>query len=234
MSNAILYACIAKKSNIHVEHSIRSGNFFTIVYKILGSLGQNDQKMTYTFDKHYFNIKIYDGITYLCITSDEMGRKIPYSFLDEICNLFDPIKNKMSTVSKFNNTLESKMKEYSNIKFEFSKVKEIQKEVNDVKIIMTENIENLMKRGDELKELEDKTESIEFEANKLKIGAETVKTKMQQYGIIKIILIIACVCGVLLVGGLVIWNLACDGINIECRRTTVPPINVTVTSHIAT
>lgn len=233
MSNMILYACIAKKSNILVEHSVRSGNFFTIVYKIMGSLEQNDQMMTYAFENHYFNIKVYDNITYLCITTNEIGRKISYSFLNEICNLFDPIKNKMSAVSKFNNTLEAKMKEYSNIKFESTKVKEIQKEVNDVKIIMTENIENLMKRGDELKELEDKAESIEFETNKLKIGAETVKTKMKQYGIIKIILIVACICAVL-VGGLIIWYLACDGINVQCKRTVIPQINGTVTSYSGT
>jgi hypothetical protein len=49
MSRSILYACIARGPNILVENSLRSGNFFSIVYRILSSLSQDDQQMTYSF-----------------------------------------------------------------------------------------------------------------------------------------------------------------------------------------
>lgn len=226
MSHVILYACIAKKNNILVEYSLRSGNFFTIIYKIISSLSQDDQTLTYVFEGHQFNIKVYNFITYLCLTRDDVSRRISYLFLDDICNLFDPIKNDALETGKFGWTLQEKMKIYSNPKYEFSQIEAIQKEVDDVKKIMIQNIENLMKREDDLKILDDATVSIEIEADKFKIGAIKVKENIKKWHILKILMIVGVVI-ILIIVALALWYAACGGkISFQCEK---PPINKTIT-----
>lgn len=59
--------------------------------------------------RHYFHFKVYNFITYLCLCNEEVGRTIPYTFLDDICNLFDPIKNNVREVGAFGTVLQKKM-----------------------------------------------------------------------------------------------------------------------------
>jgi len=194
-----------------------------IIYKILQSLTHDDQMMTYAFEGHNFNIKVYDFITYMCLTKKEVDNTLPRAFLNDICNLFNPIKNNIMKVGKFNIILHNQMKMYSNAKFEFTQISKIQKDVDDAKHIMINNIENVMKRGNQLITLEENAVSIEIEAEKLKIGAEIVKEKVTKWNILRILLSGGCIF-IMIIGGLLIWYLTCGGINFQCGRM---PINGT-------
>lgn len=217
MSNLILYACIAKGVNILVEYSMRSGNFVAVINRILGKLTQDDQTLTYVYDGHYFCIKVYNFITYLCLTKEEAGRTLPNQFLNEICNLFDPIKNNIGNVGRFGITLKNKMEIYSNVKYEFPEIKKIQETVDETKNIMIKNIEDIMSRGDQLIQLDTVAEDIEIEAKKFKRGARIVKEKVEQWRILKILLIVGCVI-VMILCIFVTWYLVCGNLNIQCGR----------------
>ena len=224
MSNVILYACIARESNLLVEYSLRTGNFTTIIYKILKQLSRDDQTMAYAYEKFHFNIKVYNFITYLCLTNESTGRMIPFAFLDDVCNVFDPIQHDALEVGKFGWTLHEKMKQYSNTKFEFQKIAEIRKDVGEVRKIMVDNIEHLMERDEKLKELENVAEVIEEDAKLFRRKVTVVKEQLNKWGIVKKLAICGCVILAIL-GGFVIWYLACGGFNFQCGRI---PSNTTL------
>ncbi len=55
---------------------------------------------------------------------------------------------------------------------------QLQGQVNDVKDVMTENIDKILKRGDKLEDLVDKTNDLESSAIQFNVTAKKVKRKM--------------------------------------------------------
>ena len=41
------------------------------------------------FSSYHFHVIVDDGITYLCMADEEFGKRQPYAFLEEVCQILD-------------------------------------------------------------------------------------------------------------------------------------------------
>ena len=80
----ILYSLIARKKSVLAEYTSSSGNFPTVTRVLLSKIPEQDGKMSYVYDKHVFHYIVDEGSTFLCMSDEEMKRRIAFSFLDDI------------------------------------------------------------------------------------------------------------------------------------------------------
>ncbi|GMP94507.1 hypothetical protein CsSME_00043949 [Camellia sinensis var. sinensis] len=86
---AILYALVARGSVVLAEFSATSTNASTIARQILEKIpGNNDSNLSYSQDRYIFHVKRTDGLTVLCMADDTAGRRIPFTFLEDIHQRF--------------------------------------------------------------------------------------------------------------------------------------------------
>lgn len=105
----IIYSLIARDQLILAEYTSTSGNFQAVTRRILEKIPPKDCKMSYVYDRfdyifcklllisllhwsgpdrHIFHIMLVDGLTYLCMADEEFGRRVPFTFLEDIKNRF--------------------------------------------------------------------------------------------------------------------------------------------------
>lgn len=63
----ILYAVVARGTNVLAQYSAEKGNYEAIAARILAKVPEHNVKSFYENDNLSFNFLISDGITYLCI-----------------------------------------------------------------------------------------------------------------------------------------------------------------------
>lgn len=81
----ILYALVARQKSVLAEYTTSSGNFPTVTRVLLAKIPlDSDSKMSYIYDKHVFHYIVDQGITFLCMSDENMKRRITFSFLDDM------------------------------------------------------------------------------------------------------------------------------------------------------
>ncbi|KAH6567202.1 hypothetical protein BASA50_009612 [Batrachochytrium salamandrivorans] len=186
----IIYALVARGTIILAEHAITTGNFTTITQHLLAKIPSGspvsaspsgegraasssskssskvpaDSRMSYVYDNHMFHYLQRDGITYMCLTDDQLGRRIPFAFLEEIAKSFVALYGARAQtaisygLNEYSKTIAKTMEDYSNGAGD--KVAGLRGEIDQVKDIMINNIEKVLERGDRIDMLVDKTESL--------------------------------------------------------------------------
>ncbi|XP_071488018.1 vesicle-associated membrane protein 7-like [Diadema antillarum] len=198
----ILYSCIARGTTIMVELS-RSDehNFQQVVNSMMQNLTTKENfKSVYTSQDYLFHVVIQDGITYMCATSVDFSKQTSYAFLKEImqkvagCSLAQRVHHAgdMELDRDFSSVLGQEMDHYSTMKGGGNdKVAVLQNQVDEVKDIMTQNIDKVLSRGEKLDDLLVKTEDLEASARTFQKTASKVRKKMWwQNTRMKIILVI--------------------------------------------
>ena len=85
----ILYALVSRGTIVLAECSATQGNANTIARRILERLPASDSvRQSYTQDRHLFHILTEEGLTFLCMSDEGMGRRVPFAFLEEIRSRF--------------------------------------------------------------------------------------------------------------------------------------------------
>lgn len=151
---------------------------------------------------------IKQGIVFLCMADESMGKSIPYGYLTEIKDRFMSGSlrerayhcNAYELKHDFGPVLMNQMKRYNRGDGEFgnnTKVKHLQKDVDGLKSIMTENIGKLIERGERLDILVDKTEDLSRSSESFARSAKKVKNKMWWQNK-KMCLILSCVLFIIL------------------------------------
>eukprot|EP00795_Rhopilema_esculentum_P005310 gene5310-478_t len=169
---SIYYAVIARGTTVLVDYSDASGNFEQITTSILPRIPLENTKCTYVSQGYQFHVVVEDGITYLCLADGSMKKRVPYAFLHEIKRRFTSgalktramVCNAYELRRDFGEVLKSQLLRYNKGDFEdpnLAKIQQAQKEVDDVKGIMTTNIGKVLERGEKLEILIEKTEDLE-------------------------------------------------------------------------
>ena len=159
----IVYALIARKKSVLAEYTASSGNFPTVTRVLLSKIPEQDSKMSYVYDKHIFHFIVDNGITFLCMTDESLKRRIAFAFLEDIKSLF---REKYSQIEEtaiafslneaFSPILKQRIEYFSsektnsktdNVKFN-DNLTRVQKQIDDVKDVMVENIDRVMQRGE--------------------------------------------------------------------------------------
>lgn len=84
----ILYALIARKKAVLAEFTSSSGNFPTVTRVLLAKIPETDSRMSYVYDKFVFHYIVDQGITFLCMSDEEMKRRLTFSFLEDVKQLW--------------------------------------------------------------------------------------------------------------------------------------------------
>jgi vesicle-associated membrane protein 7 len=157
------------------------------------------QKLTYTHNDnfiHYIAESPSDypsapsagGLTYLVVASSSLGRRIPFGFLVEIKKRFlarfSPDSTDFATLpnygaGSFNTELKKLMIEYGTTKGgKEDAISNVQSEIDNVRGIMTENIERVLERGERIDLLVDKTDRLGGSAHEFRIRSRGLRRRM--------------------------------------------------------
>jgi vesicle-associated membrane protein 7 len=146
----IIFSLVAREEQVLAEHSITTGNFQTISSLILAKIPQNDSQMSFVYDRYFFHYLKHNGITFLCLASDEFPRRKAFAYLTDLEERFVmEFGERAKTVEQFQaahfgNNIGNLINTYST-----PDQREVLKlDIENVKSIMVANIERVLERGD--------------------------------------------------------------------------------------
>jgi vesicle-associated membrane protein 7 len=197
----LLYACIAHNITILTEHTTPAASqTSSLASLVLPKIDHSKaQKLTYTHNQNFIHY-IADapsehptspsagGLTYLVIADSSLGRRIPFGFLVEIKKRFlaqFPVESTDFAslpnygAGSFNSELKKLMVEYGTTKAgKDDAISNVQSEINDVRGIMTQNIERVLERGERIDLLVDKTDRLGGSAHDFRVRSRGLRRKM--------------------------------------------------------
>lgn len=201
-------ACIAYKSTILTEHTTSAGSATSsLASLILPKIDHSSpQKLTYTHGANHIHY-ISDagaasptnapGLTYLVIAKQELGRRIPFGFLVEIKKRFlaahRPSGSNSGTTAShdnlaslpaygaaaFNGELRALMVDFGTTKAgQDDAFRNVQGEIANVRDIMSQNIEQVLERGERIDLLVDKTDRLGGSARDFRVRSRGLQRRM--------------------------------------------------------
>ncbi|XP_046844734.1 vesicle-associated membrane protein 7-like [Xenia sp. Carnegie-2017] len=185
----IYYSLIARDTTVLVDHSENTGNFQQIAQTILAKAPRQDTKCTYISGSYHFHVMVQENLIYICMTDEEMGKRLPYMFLEEIKRRFcvGSLKQRARTALSyelkrdFQQVLSSQMEAFNSRReggASSDQLSRVRQDVEDVKGVMTQNIEKVLERGERIDTLLDKTEELDSSASTFRTNAVRVRRKM--------------------------------------------------------
>jgi len=199
----LLYSCIAYKSTILSEHttsaaSATSGLASVVLPKIDHS---SAEKRTYVHGNnniHYIadaapassdsSSLSAPGLTYLVVAPSDLGRRIPFGYLLQCKNdflaKFPPDTTNFAGLpaygaASFNTSLKKLMVDFGTSKAgQEDAFRNVQREIDDVRGIMTENIERVLERGERIDLLVDKTDRLGGSARDFRMRSKGLRRRM--------------------------------------------------------
>ncbi|XP_024985367.1 vesicle-associated membrane protein 714-like [Cynara cardunculus var. scolymus] len=165
---AILYALVARGTTVLAEFSAVTGNAGAIVRRILEKLpAEAGSRLCFSQDGYIFHILRSDSLTFLCMANDTLGRRIPFSYLEDIQMRFmknygrvAPYAPAYGMNDEFSRVLHQQMEFFSS-NSSADTLKRVRGEVSEVRTIMVDNIEKILDRGERIELLVDKTSTIQ-------------------------------------------------------------------------
>ncbi|KAM7452605.1 hypothetical protein ABFA07_000255 [Porites harrisoni] len=171
---SIIYSLIARGTTVLVDYTETTGNFQQITGSILQKIPlHDDTKCTYVSGSYHFHVIVNDGIIFLCMADEDFGKRQPYAFLEEIKRRFEnsSLKQRARTAHAyefkrdFGQVLASQMALFSDTGYDDTdQIAKVRREVNEVKGVMTQNIEKVLERGERIDVLVGKAEELDNSA----------------------------------------------------------------------
>lgn len=196
----LLYSCIAHNTTILSECTTSaSSQTSSLASLILPKIEHSTpQKLTYTHGQHQIHYVAESpsehtdspsagGLTFLVIADSSLGRRVPFGFLFEIRKRFFqqfPESSDFSDLpnygaASFNSELKGLMVEYGTTSGgRDDAIGNAKREIDDVRGIMTKNIDSLLERGERLDLLVDKTDRLGGSAREFRVRSRGLKRKM--------------------------------------------------------
>jgi len=160
-------------------------NFPAIARKLVEQIPSTpDSKKSYSYESYNFHYLVEGGITYICMTDQSMGYRVPYAFLFDVSNRFKATfgeriytSGSMGLNDAFARVLQERMDYYSNDKTA-DKINKVKGEIEEAKNVMVKNIDKVLERGSKIEVLVDKTDQLQEQAHSFKRKGTKLKRKM--------------------------------------------------------
>ncbi|KAL6548260.1 hypothetical protein OROGR_008681 [Orobanche gracilis] len=173
---SFIYSFVARGTTILAEYTEFTGNFPAIAAQCLQKLPSANNKFTYKCDHHIFNFLVEDGYAYCVVAEESVGKQISIAFLERIKADFKKRygggKADTSVAKSLNKEFGPLMKEHMqyiiNHADEIEKLLKVKAQVSEVKSIMLENIDKTLERGENLTNLNDKSEDLRYSPKNLR------------------------------------------------------------------
>lgn len=181
----IIYLLIANNTSASpvAEISFATGNHSMMALKLIQKL-QNDQNTSksYAYENRYmFHYHNQRGVSLLCMCDSEFSNRLAYQFLFEIRDkIIDSCGDSFSQIIGFGlkkhlvEEIKQTMTNYNNYKEE-DKLAIVNKNINEVKDIMIQNIDKIIERGEKIELLVSKTDQLQSNAVMFNRQARSVK-----------------------------------------------------------
>lgn len=201
-STPLLYSCIAHNSTILTEHTASvSSQTSSIPSLVLPKIEHSSpQKLSYIHGSNYVHFIAESpseypssslsagGLTFLVIAPQSLGRRIPFGYLVEIKKQFLDKFDGESTdfgalpaygCGSFNKTLKDLMVKFGTTQAgKNDAIGNVQAEIDDVRHIMTENIERVLERGERIDTLVHKTDRLGSSATDFRMRSRNLRRRM--------------------------------------------------------
>ncbi|KAH3763532.1 R-SNARE protein [Pelomyxa schiedti] len=204
----IVYSVVTANGAIVAECTLaRDHDFRPIVNLLLERIVLTpNMRKSYTHENLTFNYIVSPmSVLFLCVSDKEFPTRISFAYLQNLMAEYAPLK--------FNEEfLRSKMDFYSNDP-KADKILTIKKDVEAAREVMVENIEAVLKRGEKLDDLLQKTDMLATHATTFQKGATKLKKHMWWMNV-KLWLVIGAIVAVILL--VIIW-IACGLTFQRCR-----------------
>ncbi|KAK1831332.1 synaptobrevin [Podospora conica] len=198
----LLYSCIAHRSTILSECTTSaSSQTSSLASLILPKIDHSTpQKLTYTHGTHHIHYiseapsehpasnPSAGGLVFLVVADSSLGRRIPFGFLVEARNRFFARYPAATTdfadlpdygAAAFNGDLRTLMVDYGTTGAgRDDALTNARREIDDVRGIMTRNIEGLLERGERIDLLVDKTDRLGGSAREFRVRSRGLKRRM--------------------------------------------------------
>ncbi|KAK3294881.1 synaptobrevin-domain-containing protein [Chaetomium fimeti] len=198
----LLYACVAYNTTILAECTTSSSQTSSLAALILPKIDHSSpQKLTYTHGTHHIHYiaaspseypatqSSAGGLTYLVVSdSAAVNRRISFGFLVELRRRFLAAYPPESTdfadlphygSASFNGDTRSLMVEYGTTAAgRDDALGNVRREMDDVRGVMTRNIEGLLERGERIDLLVDKTDRLGQGASEFRVRSRGIKRRM--------------------------------------------------------
>lgn len=162
----ILYSVISRGTTVLARHASCAGNFQEVTEQVLKQIKPEDSKLTYSHDNYLFHYVSENTIIYMCITDDEFERSKAFLFLNEIKKKFQSIYGNRALTAiaysmntEFSRVLANEMRHYSESQ-NIDTISRVHGELDELKEIMVQNIDNVAMRGERLELLINKAENL--------------------------------------------------------------------------
>lgn len=163
----IVLALVAKGSHILAEtHDSAHDRFLPAAQTILSRIPPNSSKLSYAFEDWLFHYVSSDNLVYMAVADTDTGRRIPFAFLAHVQRHFlssyeVPSEDEISSTD--HSGLAKELKELVN-KFNadpqgVDPIAQAKNELAGVKDIMTQNVEQILSRGERIELLMDRTDN---------------------------------------------------------------------------
>jgi len=198
----LLYACIAHNTTILSEHtSSAASQTSKLASLVLPKIQHKEpQKLTYTHNSNFIHYiasapseypstqASAGGLTYLVIADSSLGRRIPFGFLLEIKRRFlekfpvadtDYAALESYGAGSFNTEMKKLMVDYGTTQSgKQDAIQNVQGEIENVRGIMSQNIESLLERGERIDLLVDKTDRLGGSAHDFRVRSRNLRRQM--------------------------------------------------------
>jgi vesicle-associated membrane protein 7 len=215
-TGTIRYSVVSRGTTVLAEQTSSKSNASTVAARILAKIPTEDGMMSYAYEKYMFNYIVEGGICYLCMTDEAMQRRIAFSFLQDVKGRWLATYGSRGIQApaygmqdEFGKVLLRQMKHFSS-NAEADKLNRVKNQVEEVKTIMTQNIDSVLQRGERIELLVDKSEDLSANASRFKKGSTALKRAMWWKNV-KLTLLILLIVGLVIL--FIVW-LAC-GVSFE-------------------
>ncbi|KAG4129671.1 hypothetical protein ERO13_D09G096500v2 [Gossypium hirsutum] len=151
---AILYAVVARGTVVLAEFSAVTGNAGAVARRVLEKLPEEaDSRLCFSQDRYMFHILRSDGLCFLCMANDNFGRRIPFSYLEDIHMRFMKNYGKVAHYApayamnnEFSRVLHQQMEFFSNNP-SADTLNRVRGEVGEIRTIMVETLRKYLKEA---------------------------------------------------------------------------------------
>lgn len=219
---AILYAVVARGTTVLAEFSAVTGNAGAVARRILEKLSSaSDSRLCFSQDRYIFHILKSDGLAFLCMANDAFGRRVPFSYLEDIRMRFMKNYGRVAAHApayamndEFSRVLHQQMEFFSSNP-SADTLNRVKGEVGEIRTIMVDNIEKILERGDRIELLVDKTATMQDGAFHFRKQSKTLRRALWM----KNAKLLALLTGLIVFLLYVIIAASCGGITLpSCRK----------------
>lgn len=178
----IYYALLARRRVVLCDYADVSGNFESLSQAVLERLPTTDTKISYESGTYLFHCVVSQGLSFICVTEATFDRNVAYAYLFELQRQLASARLEQRAAiagpyalrRDFSGVVESLMHRYSSS----DHLTSLQTQVDDVKGIMTENIEKVIRRGEALEDIQERSDSLLLSSAQFRTTATKLKRKM--------------------------------------------------------